>query len=38
MIFILRKGCQPGAPHYGEMFDADYIREDIFKYLAKYMK
>ncbi len=28
----------PGAPHYGKMFDADYIREDIFKYLDKYMK
>jgi acetyl esterase/lipase len=28
----------PGAPHYGKMYDADYIREDIFKYLDKYMK
>jgi acetyl esterase/lipase len=28
----------PGAPHYGKMFDADYIREDIFKYLDRYMK
>ena len=28
----------PGAPHYGKMFDADYIRADIFKYLDKYMK
>lgn len=28
----------PGAPHYGVMYDADYIREDIFKYLDKYMK
>ena len=28
----------PGAPHYGVMYDAGYIREDIFKYLAKYMK
>jgi acetyl esterase/lipase len=27
----------PGAPHYGKMFDADFIREDIFKYLDKYM-
>lgn len=27
-----------GAPHYGVMYDADYIREDIFKYLDKYMK
>lgn len=26
-----------GAPHYGVMYDAGYIREDIFKYLAKYM-
>ena len=28
----------PDAPHYGKMFDADYIREDIFKYLERYMK
>ena len=28
----------PGAPHYGKMFDTDYIRADIFKYLDKYMK
>lgn len=28
----------PGAPHYGKMYDADYIREDIFRYLRKYMK
>ncbi len=27
----------PGAPHYGKMYDADYIREDIFRYLRKYM-
>lgn len=27
----------PGAPHYGKMYDADYIREDIFSYLKKYM-
>lgn len=27
----------PGAPHYGKMYDADYIREDIFRYLKKYM-
>lgn len=28
----------PGAPHYGVMYDAGYIREEIFKYLDKYMK
>jgi len=28
----------PGAPHYGKMFDADYIRKNIFDYLDKYMK
>jgi acetyl esterase/lipase len=28
----------PGAPHYGKMFDADYIRKDIFSFLEKYMK
>jgi len=28
----------PGAPHYGEMFDADYIRKDVFEYLATYVK
>ncbi len=28
----------PGAPHYGKMYDADYIRKDIFKYLDKYVK
>lgn len=28
----------PVAPHYGNMFDADYIRKDIFKYLNKYLK
>ena len=27
----------PGAPHYGKMYDAHYIREDIFRYLRKYM-
>src|SRR6185437_13429 len=25
----------PGAPHYGEMFDADDIRKAVFKYLDK---
>jgi len=28
----------PGAPHYGKMYDAEYIRKDIFKYLDKYVK
>lgn len=28
----------PNAPHYGPMFDADYIREAIFSYLDKYMQ
>ena len=28
----------PGAPHYGEMFDAEYIRKDIFNFLATYLK
>ncbi|HVW95815.1 MAG TPA: alpha/beta hydrolase [Mucilaginibacter sp.] len=28
----------PGAPHYGVMFDADYIRENIFKFLNTYLK
>jgi acetyl esterase/lipase len=28
----------PNAPHYGEMFDADYIRKDVFEYLATYVK
>jgi acetyl esterase/lipase len=28
----------PGAPHYGEMFDADYIRKDVFEFLASYLK
>lgn len=26
------------APHYGVMFDADYIREDVFGYLRKYLR
>ncbi|MBV9961267.1 MAG: alpha/beta hydrolase [Parafilimonas sp.] len=28
----------PGAPHYGEMFDADYIRNKLFEYLRNYLK
>ncbi|MDQ6904111.1 MAG: alpha/beta hydrolase [Bacteroidota bacterium] len=28
----------PGAPHYGSMFDADYIRKDIFDYLQTYLR
>jgi len=28
----------PGAPHYGVMFDADYIRKDVFEYLAATIK
>ncbi len=28
----------PGAPHYGEMYDAEYIRKDVFNFLAKYLK
>ncbi|WP_295797150.1 alpha/beta hydrolase [Mucilaginibacter sp.] len=28
----------PGAPHYGVMFDADYIRKSIFSLLDRYMK
>ena len=28
----------PGAPHYGVMFDADYIRKSIFSMLDRYMK
>ncbi len=28
----------PNAPHYGEMFDADYIRKNIFAFLAAYLK
>lgn len=27
-----------GAPHYGEMFDADYIRAKMFGYLHRYVK
>jgi acetyl esterase/lipase len=28
----------PNAPHYGEMFDADWIRERLFKFLGTYFK
>jgi acetyl esterase/lipase len=28
----------PGAPHYGAMFDAEFIRAKIFSYLDMYMK
>jgi acetyl esterase/lipase len=28
----------PGAPHYGEMFDAKNIRERVFYFLGKYLK
>lgn len=28
----------PGAPHYGVMFDAEYIRKSIFVFLDKYME
>ena len=28
----------PNAPHYGEMFDAEYIRKDIFNFLAAYLR
>jgi acetyl esterase/lipase len=28
----------PNAPHYGEMFDAEYIRKQLFSFLATYMK
>lgn len=28
----------PNAPHYGEMFDAEYIRKDLFGFLAKYLR
>jgi acetyl esterase/lipase len=27
----------PGAPHFGPMFDADYIREKVFRYLREYL-
>ena len=28
----------PGAPHYGVMFDQEYIRKKVFWYLSEYMK
>ena len=28
----------PGAPHYGEMFDAEFIRKKVFAFLGDYMK
>lgn len=28
----------PGAPHYGVMFDAEYIRKKVFLYLNEYLK
>jgi len=28
----------PGAPHFGEMFDADYIREKIFALLKETLR
>lgn len=28
----------PNAPHYGEMFDAPYIRHSVFDYLKTYLK
>lgn len=28
----------PNAPHYGEMFDADWIRLRLFRFLAQHMK
>lgn len=28
----------PNAPHYGEMFDADYIRNKLFEYLRVYLR
>ena len=28
----------PGAPHYGDMFDAAWIRERLFKFLSANMK
>jgi acetyl esterase/lipase len=28
----------PNAPHYGEMFDADYIRQKVFEYLRNYLR
>ena len=28
----------PNAPHYGEMFDAEYIRKEMFGFLATYLR
>ncbi len=28
----------PNAPHYGAMFDADYIRQKVFEYLNSYLR
>ena len=28
----------PNAPHYGEMFDAEYIRKELFKFLATFLR
>ena len=28
----------PNAPHYGEMFDAEYIRKKVFEYLREYLR
>lgn len=28
----------PNAPHYGEMFDAEYIRKQLFSFLATYLR
>ncbi len=28
----------PNAPHYGEMFDAEYIRKKIFAFLGEYLR
>ena len=28
----------PNAPHYGEMFDADYIRKELFQFLANNLR
>ncbi len=28
----------PDAPHYGEMFDAEYIRKELFNFLCIYLK
>jgi hypothetical protein len=28
----------PGAPHYGEMFDAEWIRREVFSFLEQTLK